>query len=561
MVTTHGNRADEKPLDNVLATLDAATLAGLPFKLHPQLMNVWGAATDKKKLTALIAADGGIRDPLLCAKVDGEVYLYDGFSRLSIYFERKAAGTVEAFPKHEVNDFGSFGDVLLKVLSVQSSRRNLTPPQLAYYALEAKRQQGYDISPRNRGNQPKSSKASALALKPLPSMKKLAEETGISDFSLREIQRLLDHPTILADLVTNDPERQLSVKQARHRREGHRRDANIHNRTKLVEERRKALAGLTKEACADLISPCGFYTTDTCKGMDRIAAKSVGFICTSIPYACDVEYDVTPGFDGNLTKYLNEFVREPFARYKTILEYGGRVAINFDDTYRSIEKGKAKDRHTVANFYNMVKEIGKIAEDEFGFLPVGRRVWYKQNCPNYFSHGSRDCRTPADNPNTEHIYIWGNESVNFPCAEADSDISQEEFDEFAPTNWYIKPQLRQPQYIEVDGIRLLNPDFHPVPYPEELVYRLIRFYCPKDAVVLDPFSGSGTTCFVAAALGRPYIGLDNSQFYNESARKRLATLDGLTTEEKLGRIERFSPADGERADGFKKHSKHKNKLT
>lgn len=221
--------------------------------------------------------------------------------------------------------------------------------------------------------------------------------------------------------------------------------------------------------------------------MARIQPETIGLICTSLPYACDVEYDVTPGFDGDLQKYLDKFVRKPFPQYKRVLERGGRIALNFDDTYRAIEKGMAGDeRHLVPNVYNMVKEISKIAEDEFGFLPVGRRVWYKQNCPNYFSHGSRDCRSPADNPNTEHVYIWGKDSVTFPCGKEDSDITQAEFDHFATTCWYIKPQRRRPTHIEVAGASVVNPDYHPVPYPEELVYRLIKLYCPKDGVVLDP---------------------------------------------------------------------------
>lgn len=58
---------------------------------------------------------------------------------------------------------------------------------------------------------------------------------------------------------------------------------------------------------------------------------------------------------------------------------------------------------------------------------------------------------------------------------------------------------------------------------------------------------------MARALGRPFIGLDNSKGYNGAARKRLASLDGLTPDEMVARIERFVPAEGERADGFSKH--------
>ena len=40
-------------------------------------------------------------------------------------------------------------------------------------------------------------------------------------------------------------------------------------------------------------------------------------------------------------------------------------------------------------------------------------------------------------------------------------------------------------------------------------------------VVLDPFSGSGTTGLVAVGLGRDFIGIDLNDDYLEMARKRI----------------------------------------
>ena len=45
---------------------------------------------------------------------------------------------------------------------------------------------------------------------------------------------------------------------------------------------------------------------------------------------------------------------------------------------------------------------------------------------------------------------------------------------------------------------------------------------PVPAVVLDPFSGSGTTGVVANALGRSYIGLDLNREYIGLAQRRIA---------------------------------------
>lgn len=59
-------------------------------------------------------------------------------------------------------------------------------------------------------------------------------------------------------------------------------------------------------------------------------------------------------------------------------------------------------------------------------------------------------------------------------------------------------------------------------FPEQLVKNCILAGSPDQGVVLDPFSGSGTTAFVAKQLGRRYLGIDCVEEYCELARKRLA---------------------------------------
>jgi DNA modification methylase len=75
--------------------------------------------------------------------------------------------------------------------------------------------------------------------------------------------------------------------------------------------------------------------------------------------------------------------------------------------------------------------------------------------------------------------------------------------------------------------------WHPCQMPERVLERILKVSSRPGDLVLDPFSGSGTTCVVAARLGRRYIGIDISEVYVESSRRRIAdTLAGrsLTTE-------------------------------
>ena len=58
-------------------------------------------------------------------------------------------------------------------------------------------------------------------------------------------------------------------------------------------------------------------------------------------------------------------------------------------------------------------------------------------------------------------------------------------------------------------------------YPQTLVETCIKASCPEGGVVLDPFSGAGTTALVARSLGRRFIGIDCVPEYCELARRRL----------------------------------------
>ena len=56
-------------------------------------------------------------------------------------------------------------------------------------------------------------------------------------------------------------------------------------------------------------------------------------------------------------------------------------------------------------------------------------------------------------------------------------------------------------------------EIHPCPFPDELPARLIELYSYKDDLVLDPFTGSGTTGKAAHHLGRRFVGYEiNPEF-------------------------------------------------
>lgn len=72
---------------------------------------------------------------------------------------------------------------------------------------------------------------------------------------------------------------------------------------------------------------------------------------------------------------------------------------------------------------------------------------------------------------------------------------------------------------------------HPTQKPEELIRKLVLAYSNEGDIVLDPFSGSGTTLVVAAQLKRRWVGCELSEKYNEWAINRLENVIMKSKEE------------------------------
>jgi site-specific DNA-methyltransferase (adenine-specific) len=63
---------------------------------------------------------------------------------------------------------------------------------------------------------------------------------------------------------------------------------------------------------------------------------------------------------------------------------------------------------------------------------------------------------------------------------------------------------------------------HPTQKPVSLLERVIEASTPEDALILDPFNGSGTTGVASLKLGRRYVGIDMDEKYLSLSQKRLA---------------------------------------
>ena len=64
-------------------------------------------------------------------------------------------------------------------------------------------------------------------------------------------------------------------------------------------------------------------------------------------------------------------------------------------------------------------------------------------------------------------------------------------------------------------------DAHYAVFPEELLINPIKATCPDNGIVLDPFSGTGSTVVTALKLNRRGIGIDLSKHYTDLAKQRI----------------------------------------
>jgi site-specific DNA-methyltransferase (adenine-specific) len=97
--------------------------------------------------------------------------------------------------------------------------------------------------------------------------------------------------------------------------------------------------------------------------------------------------------------------------------------------------------------------------------------------------------------------------------------------------WYLRPQETPEEFFAGDsdtwnvsrvcGTFKEREGWHGCQMPTKVLDRIVLASSNPGDIVLDPFSGSGTTALSAALLGRKYVGIDQSQDYVEFARKRL----------------------------------------
>lgn len=240
---------------------------------------------------------------------------------------------------------------------------------------------------------------------------------------------------------------------------------------------------------------------DVIEGLKKIPDNTVSLIVTSPPYNVGIAYEE---HEDNMAheKYL-EWLGEVWAECYRVLRKGGRLCINIDMTANMGDRSQEYYRPLYADMVNLNRK------NDFMFR--AEIAWYKQNLVGsataWGSYGS--CSNPIIRRNHEYVLIWSKGDYKLEGDKKNCDLTTKEFQDWTMSMWFISPETR----------KLGN---HLVPFPQELVKRLVKLYCYKDDIVLDPFSGTGTTAVVAKKLDRKYIGIDNNLDSVQYSRRRIA---------------------------------------
>ncbi|WP_252372506.1 DNA methyltransferase [Escherichia coli] len=87
-----------------------------------------------------------------------------------------------------------------------------------------------------------------------------------------------------------------------------------------------------------------------------------------------------------------------------------------------------------------------------------------------------------------------------------------------------RPALPQKPLPDVLGWKYSGNRHHPTEKPVTSLQPLIESFTHPNAIVLDPFAGSGSTCIAALQSGRRYIGIELLEQYHRAGQQRLAAV-------------------------------------
>lgn len=247
---------------------------------------------------------------------------------------------------------------------------------------------------------------------------------------------------------------------------------------------------------------------DCIEELRRLPEASVDAIFADPPYNLQLRGEL---WRPNLTKV--DAVDDEWDRFSGFAAYD-----DFTRAWLTACRRVLSDTGTiwVIGSYHNIYRVGAILMD-LGYWILNDIVWVKTNpMPNF-----RGVRFT----NAHETLLWAKKS---------EDAIGYTFNHHAMKRYNGGKQMRSDWVLPLctgeERIRIDGEKAHSTQKPEALLERVIMASTRVGDVVLDPFSGSGTTAAVAKRLGRHWIGIELDPAYVRIARERVAAVPVPTPE-------------------------------
>lgn len=448
-----------------------------------------------KALEETIKRDGFIKDPL----VVHHGRLLDGYARFDIANKYGLDYSVVEL------DVETKEEALIWLVESHCSRRNLTQFTIIEMYLSLKPYFA-TLAKKNLGRKKKDSSQSEQDFTPIDTLQKIADKAESGRTTVYMAEKILDSEKV--ELIQKCRDGSKTIRQGYFDVKDS-KDDDTKKETKVVKFSNPQKNFIGKVINGDVI--------DVMKQINTELAGRITGIITSPPYNClgdmyGKDMDGNPINDNK--DYYNEYLPwlgECIVEFVKALCPGGRMIFNIDAIRHQLKENGDSFRHTI--YPDLINLVKKVAPELRFYHEI---IWHKTNPKNGRFSGTRySCRTPQLTRSHEYILVWSKSVDSFELPNlnnAPSDIDPAEWSDLTSSVWHIPSAKTSKKYP------------HPAKMSPKIAERLIKLYSYADEsnIILDPFSGSGSTAATAERMGRSHISVDLNPEFCEMTQRRIA---------------------------------------
>lgn len=256
--------------------------------------------------------------------------------------------------------------------------------------------------------------------------------------------------------------------------------------------------------------------SDALKALRQLPSDSVNCVITSPPYYWQRDYGVAgqAGQEDTVAGYVAN-MRRVFREVRRTLKRDGVMFLVLGDTYYS-GKGrptggdpKQEWRNVARQKYRAVDKPG-MGLPKKSLLGIPWRVALALQRDGWVIRSAVTWTKPkALAEPSVHDRPWNSSETVFILSKTGK-------------YWFKREGLQGSEDVWPIASRPTTKSYrHAAPFPEALVERCLACGCRKRGLVLDPYSGSGTTIAVASRRGYKAVGIELSPAYCKLALRRI----------------------------------------